>query len=90
MSKASIVRKGKRFVSAHNARVLRATKHLTKAVSEASIARLNAAFDHGLNSPEYDLAKAACDSASQAMWAARTKAKYITINDRVLVAVFGA
>lgn len=89
MSKASIVRKGMRFVSAHNARVLRATKHLTKATSEASSARLNAAFTHGLHSPEYALAAAAYDAASQAMWAARTSAKYITLNDRVLVAVFG-
>lgn len=90
MSKASIVRKGNRFISAHNARVLRATKHLTKATSEASSARLDAAFNHGLFSPEYALAKAACDAAMQTMWAARNKAQYITINDRVLVAIFGA
>lgn len=88
MSKPSIIRKGNRFIAAHNARVLRATKALTKAQRAASTARVDVAYTHGLFSPQYDAALAAFDTADRAMWAARTKAQYITLSDRVLIAVF--
>ena len=89
MSKQSIVRKGNRFMAAHNARVLRATKPLTVAQRKASAARVDAALNYGLFSPQYEAALAAYKIADAAMWAARTKAKYITINDHVFIAVFG-
>jgi hypothetical protein len=89
MSKQSIARKGNRFMAAHNARVLRATKTLTRRQRAASTARLDAAFNYGLFSPQYDAALAAFNIADRAMWAARTKHHYITLDDRVLIAVFG-
>ena len=89
MSKQSIARKGNRFIAAHNARVLRATKALVKAQRAASSARVDAAYKYRLFSPQYDAALAAFKIADRAMWAARTKAHYITLDDRVLIAVFG-
>ena len=89
MSKQSIARKGNRFIAAHNARVLRATKPLTRQQRAASTARVDAVFKYGPFSPQYVAALAAFKIADRAMWAARTKAKYITINDQVYIAVFG-
>jgi hypothetical protein len=90
MSKQSIARKGSRFIAAHNARVLRATKALTKAQRAASAARLEAAWTHGLFSPEYEVALAAFIVADRAMWAARHKRCFVTMDDRVLISVFNA
>lgn len=89
MSKASIARKGNRFIAAHNSRVLQKTRHLTMAQRKASAARLDAAYAYGLHSPQYEAARAVFESADRTMWAARAKAQYITLNDRVLIAVFG-
>lgn len=90
MSKQSIARKGSRFVAAHNARVLQKTKALTKAQRAASAARMDAACTHGLFSREYETALADFNMADRAMWAARQKLSFVSISDRVLIAVFNA
>lgn len=89
MSKKYIARKGNRFVAAHNARVLRDTKSFTRARQAARAAWLAALAEYGLQSPEEEAAHAAYKVADRAEHTARAARHYITLSDRVLIAVFG-
>ena len=92
MSKQSIARKGMAFISAHNNRVLRnpAVKAAQAALETAREGRRNAAFTAGLHSPEYKKALALQVLAERHRAALRRKLDYITVSDRVWIAVFGA
>jgi len=92
MSKWSIARKGMRFISAHNSRVLRRkdVKAAQAAVTTASLASTMAAVAYGPASPESITARAAYTAARAARAALYRKHQYLSLSDRALIAIFGA
>ena len=89
MSKRSIARRGNKFVAAHNARVERATKGLRRVLVSKRSKKWEAVLMHGIHSTEARNAREEEKRADRVLRAAQDRLGYITINDRVLIAVFG-
>ena len=90
MSKATIARKGWKFVAAHNARIFRATKGLERALERKRAEARNALWaGEGFNDPKFLAAREEEKRAERVLHAARARRGYITPSDRVLIAVFG-
>jgi hypothetical protein len=89
MSKATIARKGWKFVNAHNARIERATKGLRRALTRKHSESMQALMLHGLHHPVTSAAREEEKRADRVLRAAQARLGYITPSDRVLIAVFG-
>jgi hypothetical protein len=93
--KTVLARKGMGHVNAHNNRVLKTpqVKAARAAVIKARAARDAAIWATGeasLFTPEYDAASAALNAAESALSVTKADMSYVTLSDRVLIAVFNA